>query len=466
MDRMRELRARLLELHGAVKGYFEATVVGVGAGYFSAFDALRRNQHLAESFVSDLQALLEHIEREVAPALGPTTGAARTVESAPARAAEPTRPTATSQSGAIPTINDEQTMLLARLPDNVQAEAMRFLAESRAAPREASRPPAAGAPATRAAAPAPSERRGVSTAGVIGGSTHLPTGRTGERVATVTASPDDPSLELDDGDDSLLQEIRTDPELEKTPAPVGRGAQPGPSPGRGAAAPASAARPSSGPRPTAAPPREEPRSAPPRAAAPKEEPRPGPSRAAPKEEPRPAAAPRDEAGPARGAPLPGLSGPARAAQPSPAAPRPMGSLAARIAAVTQAAAGAQAPAAATAPASGERPTDRGSTERAPASERPAERVPASERPAERAPSRSAEPAREPAPPARPAAAPRPAAAAPRPAAPAPKPAPERPRSGAKQSGRHRTGQVPQFDESDLTDPGFTMDKGPQAGKKR
>jgi len=69
---LRALRTRLLERLSALKAYFEATSVSVGlkAPYWGAFDALRRNQPLAEAFVSDLQQLLDLLEREVVPALG------------------------------------------------------------------------------------------------------------------------------------------------------------------------------------------------------------------------------------------------------------------------------------------------------------------------------------------------------------------------------------------------------------
>ena len=67
-----------MELLGALKAYFEATMIGVGKGspYWAAFDALRRNQHLAESFVGDLQSLLEFLDRELVPALSQGPGAA------------------------------------------------------------------------------------------------------------------------------------------------------------------------------------------------------------------------------------------------------------------------------------------------------------------------------------------------------------------------------------------------------
>ena len=56
------LRAKVAELYDAVKSYFEVTNVGASGGYWGAFDALRKNQHLAESFVGDLKSLM-HIRR-------------------------------------------------------------------------------------------------------------------------------------------------------------------------------------------------------------------------------------------------------------------------------------------------------------------------------------------------------------------------------------------------------------------
>ena len=66
------MRAKLLERLGNVKQFFEATNVGFGLNsspYWSAFDALRRNKPLAEEFVGQLQALLDFLDSELAPAL-------------------------------------------------------------------------------------------------------------------------------------------------------------------------------------------------------------------------------------------------------------------------------------------------------------------------------------------------------------------------------------------------------------
>ena len=80
-DGQRAMRARLLELHGAVKAYFETTVaVGSAGGQMAAFEALRRNPHLSESFVTELMALLTFLETELAPAL---TRSGSTAEPAP-----------------------------------------------------------------------------------------------------------------------------------------------------------------------------------------------------------------------------------------------------------------------------------------------------------------------------------------------------------------------------------------------
>lgn len=101
------LRARLIELSGAVRGYFEGTGTNraAGAGLFAAFDALRRNRPLAEAFVADLEALLSFLEQELVPAL---SGAAP-------------RPVAAGRA-----IKDDETMLLNRLPASVQKEVARF----------------------------------------------------------------------------------------------------------------------------------------------------------------------------------------------------------------------------------------------------------------------------------------------------------------------------------------------------
>ncbi|WP_233206319.1 hypothetical protein [Haliangium sp. UPWRP_2] len=68
---LRALRARLLEKLSAVKAYFEATSINLNlrSPYWGAFDALRRNQPLAESFVNDLQGLLQFLDNDLAPIL-------------------------------------------------------------------------------------------------------------------------------------------------------------------------------------------------------------------------------------------------------------------------------------------------------------------------------------------------------------------------------------------------------------
>jgi hypothetical protein len=176
------LRARLIELHGTVKAYFEATAVGAGAGYFGAFDALRRNTPLAEAFVGDLQALMDCLERELFPALGGP------------RAPERPAPAAPQVS-----INEDETMLLTRLPANV-------LPGPHAAPGRA---------------PAGRTRDSASTP-------PLPATAPGPKRA---AAAPEPAI-IDDGDESLLQEVETDPEIAPTerrpPAPQPKPAKPAP----------------------------------------------------------------------------------------------------------------------------------------------------------------------------------------------------------------------------------------------
>jgi hypothetical protein len=157
-DQHRALRARLMELTGAVKAYFEATAaVSVGAGYWGAFDALRKNQALAQSFVGDLQALLDHLEREVIPVLSSSKQAAPPAPPPVQAQAAQTQPQGQTS------INEEATMLLNRLPESVQKEAMRLSKELESA-RSAPQTP--------------------------------------------------PSVVVDDGDDSLIQEVMTDPEID------------------------------------------------------------------------------------------------------------------------------------------------------------------------------------------------------------------------------------------------------------
>ena len=92
----RALRAKLISYLGNVKQFFEATSVGFNPNvspYWSAFDALRRNKPLAEEFVSQLQTLLEFLDREMIPALA----------QAPARVSTP--PVAEKKKGsALPLI--------------------------------------------------------------------------------------------------------------------------------------------------------------------------------------------------------------------------------------------------------------------------------------------------------------------------------------------------------------------------
>jgi hypothetical protein len=61
---MDERLKRLIELKDAVRAFFEVTGVGV-SGYEAGFEAVRRNDAMAESFVADLRRLLVHIEREI-----------------------------------------------------------------------------------------------------------------------------------------------------------------------------------------------------------------------------------------------------------------------------------------------------------------------------------------------------------------------------------------------------------------
>src|SRR5262245_58973047 len=97
----RALRIRLMEKLGALKAYFEATSVSVGmkSPYWSAFDALRRNQPLAEAFVADLQQLLDFLETEMVPALSQPASARPSVQV----------PLVPQQSGPL---NDQETRVL------------------------------------------------------------------------------------------------------------------------------------------------------------------------------------------------------------------------------------------------------------------------------------------------------------------------------------------------------------------
>ena len=104
------LRARLLEKLSAVKAYFEATSINLNlrSPYWGAFDALRRNQPLAESFVNDLQGLLQFLDNDLAPILTALQSGA-----APSAAAAP--PATSGWRSAEPpssSINDDQTRLL------------------------------------------------------------------------------------------------------------------------------------------------------------------------------------------------------------------------------------------------------------------------------------------------------------------------------------------------------------------
>src|SRR5438128_69893 len=127
-DDQRARRARLMELSGAVRAYFEATTVGAGAGFWAAFDALRKNQPLAQAFVGDLEALLAYIDKELAPAL---SGALPQVQAPRAQPAEVRREPPAQAARPAPAappanINEDETMLLGRLPASVQKEVLRF----------------------------------------------------------------------------------------------------------------------------------------------------------------------------------------------------------------------------------------------------------------------------------------------------------------------------------------------------
>jgi len=114
---LRALRARLLEKLAAVKAYFEATSINLNlrSPYWGAFDALRRNQPLAESFVSDLQQLIAFIDNDLVPALSSPPGAAGSASPpAPATSAWRSSDPVPSAAGSS-SINDEQTRLLTDL---------------------------------------------------------------------------------------------------------------------------------------------------------------------------------------------------------------------------------------------------------------------------------------------------------------------------------------------------------------
>ncbi len=107
---LRALRARLLEKLSAVKAYFEATSINLNlrSPYWGAFDALRRNQPLAESFVNDLQQLLNFLDNDLAPVL-------TSLQSAGAQAPPPATSAWRSAEPVSPTINEDQTRLLSDL---------------------------------------------------------------------------------------------------------------------------------------------------------------------------------------------------------------------------------------------------------------------------------------------------------------------------------------------------------------
>lgn len=387
-DQHRALRARLMELTGAVKAYFEATAaVSVGAvGYWGAFDALRKNQALAQSFVSDLQALLDHLEREVIPAFSGKGQQAPTAPAAPASTVQaPQAPQAQSQGQT--SINEEATMLLTRLPESVQKEAMRLSKELEAARPAAQKPP---------------------------------------------------SVVVDDGDDSLIQEIVTDPEIELpaqrlTPAlaKAQPPSQPKPPPAVKPAAQEAKAKPaglpgmtrgaSSGPPPSSARPasggaKHQKAPEPHRDSAAKESAR-QPAKEASKETAKETA--RETA--KKDAPRPTLQG--------------QGAIAARIAAVAAAAkasaAQASQPSQSTPPAKASATSSPGPGASASAAERPAERPPSGKLPGA---------------PARPLPAHAPAGMSKNPARPA--------------GPRTMQQPTPQFDETDVTSPGFTLESGP------
>jgi hypothetical protein len=62
-----ERRSRLLALNASVRGFFEMTVAAPsmrGHPWRAAFRAVRTNDHLAEGFLEELQALLDFIDAE------------------------------------------------------------------------------------------------------------------------------------------------------------------------------------------------------------------------------------------------------------------------------------------------------------------------------------------------------------------------------------------------------------------
>lgn len=120
---------RLLQLKDSVKAFFDVTGIG-GSDAAAAFRAVRRNDHLAESFLAELIALVDYIEAEFT--------------AAPMRRLPPPPPARIPARG--PSLHDQETVLL----DVVKATAggppasrplpARSPAPSRPAPRPPSRP--------------------------------------------------------------------------------------------------------------------------------------------------------------------------------------------------------------------------------------------------------------------------------------------------------------------------------------
>ena len=165
----RVLRPKLLQLLSAVQQYFEATTMTVAGAspVWMAFDALRRNQALAQEFVADLNRLLEFLSKELGPSL----------------AAPPSQPAAPPPSSLLTAdeLSDQETMLLGRLPASMQAtiDAHKQAKTGRAEPATPTAPATTAPPAPpvqeraepRRSPPGPERpgARGVVVSGTIGG---------------------------------------------------------------------------------------------------------------------------------------------------------------------------------------------------------------------------------------------------------------------------------------------------------
>jgi hypothetical protein len=145
-----ERRGKLLALKDTVRAFFEVTnVTPGGRGWSNAFQAVRQNDYMADSFLVELRALIDFIEVEFDPLFGKRGGSDKT-PTTDEHPADTLTPSVASVNQALALARREvqgKTPVVPRAPEKPPAP------KAPVAPPKA--PPAVAKPAPVAAKPAP-----------------------------------------------------------------------------------------------------------------------------------------------------------------------------------------------------------------------------------------------------------------------------------------------------------------------